>query len=340
MEHGFNFMAKCTLKKEGEDGYGHFRIPGLICLDSGKILVYYECRRDSSTLAGLGGDWAPSDIAVRMSTDGGRTWSEDEILADGRGKNVNNPVMFADQSEVHFIWHEGYGRTFYRKSTDEGKTWGIPEEITDALKTPDYDWTVVACGPGHGTVLSSGRYVVPVWMCSNHDNPMAHHPSVLSTLYSDDRGRTWHLGELIHKDYMKDPSETALAELADGTVMINIRHEASRRRRMIAYSGNGSGGWHGFHFEEALPDPVCMGGMAARDGKVCFVNCNSEEKRENLTVYRTRDGAVWEKSAVVSEFSGYSDIAVSPDGTKLYLFYEEFSARSCNLVFAALDTGE
>jgi sialidase-1 len=324
------------LKKRGEGGYGRFRIPGLICMDSGKLLVCYECRRDDGE-AGLGSDWASSDIAMKTSSDGGRTWSKDEILALGHEKNVNNPVMFADGSKVLLLYHEAYRRAFCRRSGDGGRTWTAPEEITEALRTPDYDWTAAACGPGHGTVLSTGRYVVPVWMCANHIDPLAHHPSVLSTLYSDDRGVTWHLGEMIDKTYMKDPSETALVELADGTVMINIRHEAPRRRRMIAYSADGSKGWHGFHFEEMLPDPICMGGMAAKNGTAYFVNCCSETKRRHLTVYRTCDGAVWENLAMISEPAGYSDIAVSPDGTQLYVIYEESADPDFRLAFAAFD---
>lgn len=337
MQTDHTVLTKITLKKQGQDGYGLFRIPGLICLESGKLLAYYESRKDNHAASGLESDWAPSDIAMRSSVDGGKTWSAEEILATGGSRNVNNPVMFADQSEIHFIYHQSYNRTFSRRSTDEGLTWSEPAEITEALKTPDYDWTVVACGPGHGTVLRNGRYVVPVWMCSNHENPAMHQPSILTTLCSDDKGRSWHLGELIDQEYMKDPSETALAELPDGTVMINIRHESPQRRRMIAYSSNGFTGWHGFHFEEALPDPICMGGMAAHGGNIYFVNCNSETERRNLTVFKTRDGAVWEKLAVISKPAGYSDLAVSPDGKKLYIFYEEFSAASRNLVFAVLD---
>lgn len=330
MKDDLEFNMKCILKSQGQGGYELFRIPGMVCMDSGKILVYYENRKAES-------DWALSDIGVRSSMDGGRTWSEEEILARGGQQNVNNPVMFADGLTLCFIFHMGYRRTFCRRSLDEGRTWSQPEEITESLKTPDYDWTVVASGPGHGTVLRNGRYVVPVWMCSNHENPKLHYPSILTTLYSDDRGKSWHLGELIDKDYMKNPSETALAELPDGTIMINIRHEAVKRRRVIAYSNDGSGGWHGFHFEEALPDPVCMGGMVARNGKTYFVNCHSETERKNLTVFETRDGAEWKKLAKISESAGYSDLAASPDGKKLYIFYEEFSTQNRDLVFTVLD---
>lgn len=337
-------MDKYTLKRSNQDGYDIFRIPGIICTESGKILVYYESRKSAS-------DWAAIDIAVKSSIDGGKTWSEDKTLVYGQGKTVNNPVMFTEKKEVLLMWQEEYRRTFYCKSFDEGETWGEVREITDSLKTPLYNWTVIACGPGHGTVLSNGRYVVPVWLCSNPQDLKAHHPSILSTVYSDDKGETWHLGELIDKEYMKDPSETALAELADGSVMINIRHESPTKRRIIAYSSNGSDGWHDFKFADDLADPICMGGMVSYNGKVYFVNCNSEDERENLTLYETHDNGVsWKNLAMISEPAGYSDIAISPDGKKVYILFEEFFYKysytnfksfdreiSQNLVFVSLD---
>ena len=336
-------MTKYTLKQNGQNGYKLFRIPGLICTDSGKILAYYESRKSES-------DWAAIDIAIKSSSDGGQTWSDDIILVYGEGKTVNNPIMFADKSEILFMWQEEYSRTFYRKSFDNGETWSKATEITSFLKTPHYNWNVIACGPGHGTVLSNGRYIVPIWLCSNPEDLRAHHPSILSTLYSDDKGETWHLGELIEKKCMPNPSETALAELADGSVMINIRHESSTKRRILAYSNNGSDGWHDIHFADALADPICMGGMAAHNGKIYFVNCNSEKKRENLTLYETLDnGATWKNIITISEPAGYSDIAISPDGNKIYILFEEFFYQSNNsgsvfnknasqnLVFVSLD---
>lgn len=328
-------MEKLTLKRYRTEGYDNFRIPGIVCTESGKILVYYESRKSAS-------DWAAIDIAMKESTDGGKTWSEDKVLACGEGKTVDNPVMFADGREIVFMWQEEYHRTFYRKSYDEGASFSEPIEITESTRTAEYDWTVIACGPGHGTVLKNGRYIVPVWLCSNHSNPKAHHPSIISTLYSDDKGRTWKLGELLGKN-LADPSETALAQLEDGSVMINVRHECSTKRRAIAFSPDGSGSWSELYFEEALPDPTCMAGMISRDGKVYFVNCSSETDRRNLTIHISDDsGKSWKKAAVLSDPAGYSDIAMSPDGSRIYVFFEEFddTCDHYDLVLITLDTDE
>ena len=112
-------MTKQILKKAYDD-YGRFRIPGIVCLDSGKLLVYYECRKDQYAKTGMESDWAPSDVGMKSSVDGGKTWSPDVILARGNGENTNNPVMFADGKTVVFIYHIAYFRTFCRRSLDEG----------------------------------------------------------------------------------------------------------------------------------------------------------------------------------------------------------------------------
>ena len=322
-------MKKSVFKQKGQDGYKFFRIPGLVCTASGKLLAYYECRRDIS-------DWAIIDIAVKTSVDEGESWSEDKILVHGNGKTVNNPVMFVDKSELLFMWQEEYHRTFYRKSYDEGDTWGEVIEITESLRTPDYNWTVIACGPGHGTVLSNGRYIIPVWMCSNFEDLKAHHPSVISTIYSDDKGKTWKVGEIIGRDLFVNPSETALVELADGQVMVNIRHESAVKRRGIAYSSDGGEHWGKPYFEDALPDPVCMGSMVAYGDLVYFTNCNSEKDRINLTLYVTKNkGRSWEKLKQISEIGGYSDVTVSPDGKQIYIIYDQFSSKVSDLMFTA-----
>lgn len=93
-----------------------------------------------------------------------------------------------------------------------------------------------------------------------------------------------------------------------------------------------------------------MGGMAAHDGKVYFVNCNSESERKNLSLYVTVDNGIsWKNIATISEPAGYSDITISPDGNKIYILFEEFfyqngnsslaldRCSSQNLVFVSLD---
>ena len=75
--------------------------------------------------------------------------------------------------------------------------------------------------------------------------------------------------------------------------------------------------------ENGLPDPSCMGGMTQMDGNLFFANCMSQEKRVNLVLHESTDGAVtWKKILDVDVCGGYADIAA--DATGLYVFYERF----------------
>ena len=75
------------LSAAGENGYSNNRIPGIVVCADGTMLVYYECRMGRN-------DWSVSEIGMKKSVDGGKTWSEEVYIASGEGKNtVNNPVM-------------------------------------------------------------------------------------------------------------------------------------------------------------------------------------------------------------------------------------------------------
>ena len=58
------------LFKAGEDGYFNYRIPSLVVTSRGTVLALCEARKKT------GHDWDDVDLALRRSTDHGRTWSK------------------------------------------------------------------------------------------------------------------------------------------------------------------------------------------------------------------------------------------------------------------------
>jgi sialidase-1 len=137
-----------------------------------------------------------------------------------------------------------------------------------------------------------------------------------------------------------NPSETELVELSDGSVLANVRNESTRHRRLFSISADGATGWSEPEFQEALYEPICMGGNATltdADGAttaLLYSAPNSgpgtgptgkegSRERRNLTVRLSDDdGKTWPISRVLDAGpSGYSDLAVGPDGT-IYLLYE------------------
>ena len=313
-------MNQVYVERFKTDGYGLFRVPSIVCTAKGTVIVCCECRR--------GGDWGEMDIGLRRSTDGGKTWSDRMIVGDGEHTFAcHNGVLLTDGENVHLFYHRNYSDLFHRVSTDDGLSWSEAENLTHVYNEfrSDFNWTVIAGGPGHGLVTSKGRMIIPVWMAHNFDAIYLHYPSVVGTIYSDDKGATWHRGEIIPaaEDFI-DPNESALLELSDGRIMIIMRHNTKNGKKMVAYSPDGIGGWNGFHFEEALCEPSCCVGVTNALGELWFTGCFCEiGKRDNLTLMKgSPDGSEWETACLIDEKGGYSDIFFSKYDNKFYIVGE------------------
>jgi sialidase-1 len=271
----------------------------------------------------------------------------EQKLADPNAVTQNNPLIIveADSGAIHLLFCHEYMRCFHRRSDDDGATFSPPVEITAAFEAfrPHYDFKVLATGPGHGVQLASGRLVVPVWL-STGTGGHAHRPSVVTTIVSDDHGASWQCGAIItgETDPLVNPSEWMPLALADGRVLANIRSEASANRRAISISPDGATDWSRPVFDDALVEPICMASIcrlssASTGGKnrVLFSNPANLERadgkaeagknrdRKNLSVRLSYDECKsWPVAKTLDPGrSGYSDLAVGPDGT-IYCLYE------------------
>jgi sialidase-1 len=355
-------IEKIDVWKAGDDDYKLFRIPGIVVTGKGTVLAYAEARKSDR------GDWNAIDIVIRRSTDGGRTWSQSRKIADVDGpkpKNsvalaqnlaspgdvtYNNPVAIPDRDgSVHFVFCLEYMRAFYMRSDDDGLSWSKPAEITAAFDRfrPEYDWKVLATGPGHGIRMNNGRLLIPVWL-STGTGGHAHRPSVTSTIYSDDRGETWHRGDIAipNTPEYTHPNETAAVQLADGSIMLNARSESKANRRLTTVSKDGATGWSTPAFDDALLEPICMAGLVrystlknGNRNRILFSNPHNLERsdgknvpgmprdRRNVSVQLSYDeGKTWSvRKPVEPGWSGYSDLAVARD-FMILLLYERGAA--------------
>jgi sialidase-1 len=341
--------APLDLFEAGAGGYVIYRIPGIVTTRKGSILAYCEARKAAS------GDWGETDILLRRSTDNGHTFSPPVSIAHipgpiaenpagiaqklaAPGTLYDNPVAISDPKarSIHFLFCVEYMRAFHMRSDDDGLTWSAPAEITAAFENyrPDYNWQVIAIGPGHGIQLRNGRLVAPVWL-SLGTGGHAHRPSVASTIYSDDHGKTWHSGDIAvpNSPEFVNPSEGALAQLPSGEVMLNLRSESSAGRRVVLTSPDGATHWTPPRFHPELPEPICFASLLAdpKGKRLLFLNPDNFENRQrrNLAVRISRDnGLTWsQKISVDPGWAGYADLALARNGD-LLVFYERGAAGS------------
>jgi len=298
------------IEKTGSEHYMLCRIPGIVITQTGTFLAYYECRKSLS-------DWAEIDIKITRSTDGGETWQIVTIFS-GDGNTLNNPVMFVNGEELHFLFLKNYKNLYHCVSTDDGQTFSIAQE---KFFDCDFFYNVVAVGPGHG-IVHNGNMIVPVWFAQNKEQPKAHAPSIISTLYSAD-GENWKLGETIGSNVLVNPSECALAVTKDNKVLISIRNENDCHQRAFAISDDGFSHWKELHFHPQMSDPICMGSMYSENETIYHINCDSTVSRENLTVKKSQDCFKTFESFYIDSPAGYSDITVK-NGI-IYVLYEKFS---------------
>ena len=333
-------LFESTVVFEPKEGlYSSTRIPALVVTKKGSLLAFCVGRINSAS------DWADMDLLMRRSTDGGKTWGEYTVVAPRQdGKPTDNPTPIVDdKGTVHLLYQRDYARAYYTSSDDDGQTWSPAKDITATFEAfkPEYPWKVLAPGPGHGIQLKNGRLLAPVWLAdSDKLTPhRSHRPSAIATVYSDDLGKTWKRGALVanNSPEFKNPSETMALQLEDGRVMLNIRNETAVRRRGVAYSPDGISNWTKVTFDEALFEPIVMGSIIRISGKdqgeksrLLFVNPDSrhieKHPRKNLTAKLSYDeGRTWPVQKVINPgVSGYSDLALGPDGT-IYCLYETHS---------------
>ena len=335
-------FSQVEVFRSGQDGYHTYRIPALIETKRGTLLAFCEGRRSA------GGDSGDIDLLLKRSRDGGRTWSAAQVVADVGEDTIGNPAPVEDRKtgDIVLLLTRNPGKVTERqivegtamgtrtvwlaRSSDDGASWTVPTEITATVKAAD--WTWYATGPGNGIQLRDGRMVVA---CDHMvAGSKAKHSHVI---VSDDGGRTWALGGSAGAE----TNESAVVELRDRSLRLNMRSYHGKNRRAVAVSRDRGRTWGELKMDEALIEPVCQASLV-RVGKDRLVFSNpAAVKRERMTVKVSGDeGKSWPVERVVHEGpAAYSSLAALRDG-RVGLLYERGEKRAYEVItFARFELG-
>ncbi len=328
----------------GTEGHKSYRIPAIIGLPNGELIAFAEGRVHGA------GDFGDINIVLKRSSDKGKTWSALQYVAEFDTLQCGNPAPVVDvtdplypQGRIFLFYntgnnHEGevrkgkgYKQVWYKTSTDGGRTWNEPVDITLQVHLPNYpsanpaykfkeDWRTYANTPGHAMQFQTGQYKGRIYIAANHS---AGGPQRDATdydahgFYTDDHGKTFHLGASLN---LPGSNESMATEISNGRVMFNSRNQKGDiRARIIGISSNGGQTWDTVYFDKDLPDPVCQASILTigkKKGKSILAFCNAadEKKRNNLTLRISYDdGKTWKKIFVIYNNSQQADAAAYSD---------------------------
>jgi sialidase-1 len=313
----------------GTEGINTYRIPSLLLAPDGSLLAFCEARKDRID------DASPTDMILRRSLDGGRTWLPLQVLVAGKGDDaLMNPCPVVDRTNNRILLYcmdankpgPGRNRSLLLSSDDNGVTWTQPIDL--ASRTKNFDPSFVS-GPGVGIQLRGGRLVIPGYAGTLTEELEEHLFS--RVFYSDDHGETWTMGPPV--DAPSDESQCV--ELNDGTLMLNMRGNLGMSCRGVALSKNGGESWSKVYWDRALNEAPCQAGifrysLAETDGKdrILFSNPDNFGERFNV-VERTRmtvrlsydEGKTWPVRKLIHPGpSSYSTLVRLPDGDIGLLF--------------------
>ena len=162
------------------------------------------------------------NIVVSRLERGSDRWSEPTYISHSDDRSDQNPSLFLTPSgEIWAMYTSQLGRqpgkdnmqftsvVKRQVSTDDGRTWSEPEVVL----------------PEEGTfarqavqVLSNGRWIYGLWLCSDSVNGLAGDPSAFAI--SNDQGATWRRVDMPESAGRVHPS---IVELEDGHLVAFMR---------------------------------------------------------------------------------------------------------------------
>lgn len=328
-------LAHTLLYQPGDYNSTNYRIPAVITAKDGSIVAMTDKRKYNE------GD-LPQDIDIicNRSTDGGHTWSEPYTVAQGTGYNhgFGDCALAWSNDENGLIagfvggvglWNSTPSnpqRSYISRSYDNGQTWTEPEDVTNFIFgsnciVPEHrSWRASFFGSGNGLLTSTGRIIFVAAIRETTAQSLNNY-----AVYSDDNGQTWQVSGRASVA----GDEAKVTELADGRILMSIRHGGNRWYNISEDGGEtwqpSTSTWYD------ITAPACNGDL------IRYTSVNQEQdknrllhsvpygsERTDVSVYVSYDeGTTWPvRKCIVPYSSAYSSLCILPDGT-IGLYVEE-----------------
>lgn len=334
--------------ESGRDLQGHMDIGVSRSLDKGVSWLPMEVAIDMGEYGGLGQKWnGVSDANILLDDNTGDIyvaglWMYGVIDETGTwypglkdGKEIWNHQWKTRGSQPGFGIKET-SQFLMVKSTDNGKSWSSPVNLTQMCKKED--WWLWAPAPGHGLTLKDGTLLMPTQGRDKTGKAFS------NITYSKDGGKNW---TTSNPALPRSTTECMAVELEDGRIMLNMRSNLNATRkgddngRAIATTTDLGMTWIEHPTShKALIEPTCMASIHKHrykengEDKTILIFCNPDSKYErvNITLKVSKDnGETWETRTLMDEGKGrgYSCITSIDDDT-VGVLYESSQA---DLVF-------
>lgn len=299
---------------KNQDKVSCYRIPSIVKAPNGDLVAVVDERHNSC------GDLIYNrniNLAQRISTDGGETWSEPKTIIDfPDGKSASDPSMIVDKKTKEIFMFYNYMdhdipdkefRFHFLKSNDNGRTWSEPTDITDQITPTEWKKDFKFITSGRGIQTKKG------WLL----NTIVRLKDGVYVFGSKDHGKTWFRTPAV----AKNADETHVVETRRGKWMLNARVQKLGHRKIFTSDDYGNS-WTEY-IDEELIDPACNASTLAFGKRLLFSNLHSQKNRVNLGVKASKDrGKTWRFIKTINSGSSAYSVLTSITRKEYGILYE------------------